>query len=266
MRALRSALSLAFVVAASGCAPEIDDACFKPRTGNETSCEVFDLDGTQWNLDGAEPLKDADALCAASCIDAPFTTFISISNYHDLRKAPLLAKFRHIENLAIDVEGLPDLRGLENVSIGSLRLSNRGGDMTTFRSLDGLGPELDSIEMELLMGLTEFDGARFTRLGGFTARSSALERISFASLEPRYVSLSLDELRELALGGGTLNELNLLGCPVLPSFNWQPGLKTLGYNIQNNSALSSCLVQDFINTTYVPPKGITLAANNGPCP
>lgn len=252
------------MAATGACAP--DDACFAPRTGNETACEVFEPGG-QWTINANEPVEHLDTLCEASCIDASSTTFVGVMGYSDLRKVPLLAKFRKIPFLTIDVEGLPDLRGLENVAIGDLTLSTHGKDMTTFHSLDGLGSALDSLSLNLLMGLTELDGARFTRLGAFSAEDSALERVSLASLTPAYVGLSrLDALTELSLGGGTVREIDLVGCSNLASFSWQPELKVQRFIIQNNSVLSSCLVQDFVSATAISPRGTTLVANNGPCP
>lgn len=261
---MRAALILGLALA-SGCAPH--DSCFEPRSLDESNCEVVELNGSQWDLHSNQPIERLDSLCSAACIDVPGGV-VSVAGYDDLRKVPLLAKMRTIHRLAIDVEGLVDLRGLEHLDITlSLDLSTHGGDLTSFASLDGLEDrDVGEVAFKQLLGLAEFDGARFSRLDYFSAEDCALRRVDLSSLRPKYVYLNgLSELRELALGGGTMDQLGLTSSSILAGFSWQPDLKLRSYNIQNNRALSSCLVQDFIDATYVPP-GVRLSSNNGPCP
>lgn len=222
----------------------------------------------QWDLHSNQPIQDLNSLCKASCIDV-VSGHVSVGGYSDLREAPLLAKLRIVHNLAIDVEGLADLRGLEGIDInGELSLSTHGQDLTTFHSLEGLTDgDLEAVSIKQVLGLTEFDGARFSRLGYFSAEDSGLRRISLSSLKPEYVFLTgMSELTELSLGGGTMDQFGLFASTSLASFSWQPGLSLRSYSINNNSALSSCLVQDFIAATYAGNGRLAIASNNGPCP
>jgi hypothetical protein len=71
--------------------------------------------GPQWDIYAGAPISGLETLCKASCIDVDFR--VLISGYSDLREAPLVAKFRTVKDLVVDVEAVRDLRGLETVDI-----------------------------------------------------------------------------------------------------------------------------------------------------
>ena len=266
MRLVRSALILFLAATAGACRPK--DDCYAPRTGDETTCAVFDTMGWQWTISPDQPIRDLDTFCAASCIDV-LEGHVNINGYPDLREVPLLAKFRTVQDLDLDVEGLRDLRGLEGVDIvGTLKLSTHGADMFSFKSLDGLSDRaLTGVFFKQVMGVEDFDGARFDRLDALMVEDAALRRIDLSSLSMEHLSLiGASELTSLRVGSGVMGEASIMSASQLTGFSWVPGLKVRNFNIQNNSQLSSCLVADFVEATNLGLASSRLVANNGPCP
>jgi hypothetical protein len=253
-------LSAAFLALLLGCQP--DGECFTPRTGDETSCEVQSKMST-WALTRGQPIEDSERFCKASCIDAEI---VGISGYTDLREVPLLAKMRSVHYLTVVVDGVKDLRGLENVDVDVLHLTTSLEDPRSFKSFDGLGDrELDELDLSKMFGLLEFDGSRFDKLGSFAASDSGLQRIDLSMHSGTNVGLNrLDDVTSVALGGASTWGVSFVSLGSLRTFTWQPDLRvTKTINIQNNPVLSSCVVADLVAQTR--PQ-LVLTSNNGPCP
>lgn len=264
MRPLRSALIAAALSLLWGCGPE--DECFKARSGDEAECTVFE--GTaEWTLSPDQPIADLERMCAASCIDVPRAPIL-VAGYSDLREAPLLAKFRNIQRLRIDVARLVDLRGLERVNvIEFLDFQHVGAQRASFRSLDGLGDrEVMSISFRGWTGLDSFDGSRFDELLDFSTDNAALRVIDLSTQAMRSISVvGEQELTSLQVGTGTMKGLSIMATS-LTEFSWKPGLKIQSIYVAQNESLSSCLVDDFVADTRASPVSSVVAANNGPCP
>lgn len=263
MRLLRSAL-VSWVVLV-GCAPE--DECFKARSAAESECAV--VDGTsQWTVSPTEPIVDLERLCAASCIDVPRVPVL-VTGYSDLRQAPLVAKFRDVNNLRIDVAELVDLQGLEQVNVTDLLTIQHGGaEKAPLRTLDGLGDrEITTLLFRGWVGLESFDASRFDRLENFSSENTNFQRLDCSARELVTISVLGDmELTSVSIGGGAMKQFSLTAASSLTELAWKPGLTVQNYGISQNQKLSSCVVQRFIDETDPGGWRGGIAAGNGPCP
>jgi hypothetical protein len=138
--------------------------------------------------------------------------------------------------------------------------------MTTFKSFEGLSDrELGGVELQRLYGISDFDSERFDQLGRFYAESVGLQRLDLSRFDVGSVSLSATDIASLSLGSGTLNVISLQANHRLTGLTWLPSLRVRSFDLQDNTSLSTCLIQDFVAQTRISG-GIVLLDNNGPCP
>ncbi|MFT3713544.1 MAG: hypothetical protein QM817_38295 [Archangium sp.] len=234
-----------------------------PRAAGETDCAKYDAT-PDWRFDPAEKIAELDSLCAATCIDVPGR--VVIAGYSNLRDIPLLGKLRSVQDLTIDVEGLTDLRGLEQVDvIGKLELRTHGQDLTSLKSINGLvDRRMSSLKIQTVYGLAELDGPKFEELDDFEAQGVGLERLDFSTLTMKSVYVRVGALTELSIGSGTSMTISLDDIGPLTTFRWEP-LTARAINIVDNENLSSCLVDDFVTQTATRG-AVVLTNGNGPCP
>ncbi|MDP1830247.1 MAG: hypothetical protein Q8L48_43685 [Archangium sp.] len=248
--------------ALAGCGSE---ECSLPRRGDEQSCDSYD--GGQLRFVVGEPISDISAFCASPCVDvfAP----IAISGYDDLRKVPLLPKVRLVHGLGINLDTLRDLRGLEKVDvIRSLSFSGLNGD-TSPRTLEGLiDEEIWSVSLDQVSGLASLEGASLRRVDTLAVSRSSVQRLDLSGVEASYLNVvSNDELRSVAIASGAMKQVIIEVNPLLTELSWGPGLTVRSQlRVDSNSALSSCLVQQFAEQTDAGVPRTEFIRNNGPCP
>jgi hypothetical protein len=214
-----------------------------------------------------DPLPDLSAYCASQCVDvfAP----VAIAGYDDLRKVPLLPKVRLVRSLRVNLDGLKDLRGLENVDVvGNLTLFGQNGD-TSPKTLEGLTDEqMGALSLEQVSGLVSLEGSRVKRLEVFAADRSSLRTADLSGVEVAFMNVGGNEsLRSLTLPSGAMTQLWIQYNPVLSELTWSPGL-TVRKNllVDTNRALSSCVVQQLVEQTDGGVPRTEFIRNNGPCP
>ncbi|MDP1830248.1 MAG: hypothetical protein Q8L48_43690 [Archangium sp.] len=242
-----------------------DEECSLPRQGDEQACDSYD--GGQLRFVVGEPLSDVSAYCASQCVDvfAP----LAISGYEDLRKVPFLPKVRLVNGLRINLDGLRDLRGLEKVDVvRELSLSGLNGD-TLSKTLEGLADqEMDAFVLEQVTGLTSLEGASLHRVESLMVSRSSVQNVDLSGVQATFLSiLSNNDLQSLAISSGAMHQVWIRVNPLLSELSWGPGL-TVRKNllVESNSALSSCLVQQFAEQTDAGVPRTEFIRNNGPCP
>lgn len=249
------------VASLAGCGNE---ECSLPRRGDEQTCDSYD--GGQLRFVVGEPLSDISAYCASPCVDvfAP----IAIAGYEDLRKVPLLPKVRQVNGLGINLDGLRDLRGLENVDVvRQLSLSGLNGD-TSPKTLQGLvDEEVEVVSIEQVTGLASLEGASLKRVDSLVVSRSSVQALDLRGTQMTGLSvLSNDDLHSLAISSGAMNQVWIRVNPLLSELSWSPGLTVKNLRVDSNDALSSCLVQQFVEQTDAGTPRMEFVSNNGPCP
>jgi hypothetical protein len=263
VRALRSMLtSTVLVLGLAGCGSE---ECSLPRSGDEQSCDSYD--GGQWTFVAGEPFPDLSAYCASKCVDvfAP----VAIGGYDDLRRVPLLSKLRVIQRLRVNMDGLKDLRGLEAVDVtGHLTLFGQNGDGSP-KTLDGLSDEeMEGFSVEQVSGLATLESASVKRVDSLSVMGSSVQHLDLTGIQASYVSvLATDELRSLSFAAGEMKQVIIRGNGQLSELSWTPGTTVRNQLVvEFNDALSSCLVQQFVEQTDAGVRRTEFIRNNGPCP
>lgn len=258
---------IAVTIAASvaGCGRPVDASCLTPRPDEETLCDVVDA-GTEWRFVDGEPLPDIEPFCSSKCVDFPGT--LTLIGQRDLRKVPLLPKLRKVDRLVINVAGLPDLRGLERVDIGSLLdiVNYRPGSPDpTFVSTAGLeDAEIDVVGISNTPGLTNL-GTVLRRVTSFSVVDTGIREIDISNISVGHLELTgNDELRSVELGSGAMESLWIDTNSSLDTLSW--GVRSVkSIRISRNPRLSTCRVQEFVQDAGAVPALVTVL-DNGPCP
>ncbi len=263
MRAFRSVLTCAVIVVGLAACDRED--CSLPRTGDEQSCDSYD--GGQWSFVVGDPLPDLSAYCASQCVDvfAP----VVVAGYDDLRKVPLLPKVRLVNWLAVNMDGLKDLRGLEKVDVvRNFKLMGQNGDSSP-KTLEGLFDEvMEGFSIEQTTGLAGLEGAALKRVESLLVSRSSVQQLDLSGVQASYVNVTgNDDLRSISFASGEVKQVYIHANSSLAELSWGPGFTVRDQVvIDSNTALSSCLVQQFVDQTDAGRPRMEFTRNNGPCP
>ncbi|MFZ5443892.1 MAG: hypothetical protein ACOZQL_28060 [Myxococcota bacterium] len=250
-------------VLGSGCA--VDASCLTPRPDEETACDIVDA-GTEWRFVNGQPLPDIEPFCSSRCVDFPGT--LTLDGQHDLRKVPLLPKLRKVDRLIINVAGLPDLRGLERVDIGTLLHIGSygvGAPDLTFASMTGLEDDaIDVVTVSRTPGLTSL-GDSIRKATTISLEDTGLVSLDLENVSVDYLSVfGSKDLRSISLGSGTMESIWIDANPALETLTWGE-LRARSIRISRNPRLSSCQVSRFVQDAGAAA-GLTTVLDNGPCP
>ncbi|MFZ5443891.1 MAG: hypothetical protein ACOZQL_28055 [Myxococcota bacterium] len=227
-------------------------------------CDVVDA-GTEWQFVDGQPLPDFEPFCASKCVDFPGT--LTIVGQRDLRKVPLLPKLRKVNRLIVNIDGLPDLRGLEKVDIETLLnlVSHRvDSPDLTFVSMAGLEDDsIDVITIDNAPGLPSLSSG-LRRAQALSIVSTGIREVDLHSVAIRDLALVKNpELRSVALGSGTMQSVLLEWNKSLDTFSWGDLQVRQSVRISGNPNLSTCRAEEFTRDAGAPR---TTVIDNGPCP
>lgn len=269
MSILRQALKTVFFATAAtlcGCSPPVPADCLAVRDPVATDCVA--IDGQNWRFVEGEPEPEYAEFCSATCID--FGGEMAIAGRDDLRAIPLLRKMRFIELLSIGHDKLTDLSGLELTELNRLSLSRSGAtSSSTFTSLRGLGERAPSSVVVMdASGLTSLDALPARGLTAFQATNVGLTDVDFTGFNDlRLLNISgAESLTSVRLPSGPMQGVGFSRNGSLSRLDWAQGLALESASFVQNRSLSSCRIQEFIDSVIPEGRNPGFVTSNGPCP
>jgi hypothetical protein len=122
--------------------------------------------------------------------------------------------------------------------------------------------------IEDVQGLSSLEGSSLERVVSFAVTRTSVQRLDLTGVQASYLNVSANfELRSLSFASGEVKQLTLHANPVLDELSWAQGFTVRDQLvIDSNSALSSCLVQQFAEQTDAGVRRMDFIRSNGPCP